>query len=87
MFLYLLNISLPFILIRLCLERPFCRPDICGSSLLWKFFPVGGVGQVAYQGFLIREACICVLVVDLDLFSLSAVNCPIVSFEVSMGFL
>ena len=35
---------------------------VCGSSLLWRFLPVGGVGQVACQGFLVREACIGVLV-------------------------
>ena len=32
--------------------------DVCGSSLLWRFLPVDGVGQVACQGFLVREACI-----------------------------
>ena len=31
---------------------------------------MSGVGLVAYQGFLVRAACICVLVVELDLFSL-----------------
>ena len=36
--------------------------EVCGSSLLWRFLPVGGVEQVACQGFLIREACISVLV-------------------------
>ena len=36
--------------------------EVCGSSLLWRFLPVGGVGHVAYQGFLVREACIGVLV-------------------------
>ena len=36
--------------------------EVCASSLLWSFLPVGGVGQVACQGFLVREACICVLV-------------------------
>ena len=35
---------------------------VCGSSLLWRFLPVGGVGGVACQGFLVREACVCVLV-------------------------
>ena len=35
---------------------------VCGSSLLWKFLPVGGVGRVACQGFLVREACVGVLV-------------------------
>ena len=36
--------------------------EVCGSSLLWKFLLVGGVGQVACQGFLVREACVSVLV-------------------------
>ena len=31
-------------------------------SLLWSFLPVGGVVSVACQGFLVREACVCVLV-------------------------
>ena len=31
-------------------------------SLLWSFLAVGGVGWVACQGFLIREACVGVLV-------------------------
>ena len=30
--------------------------------LLWNFLTVGGVGQVACQGFLVREACVGVLV-------------------------
>ena len=63
MFLYLLNIFHLFILFRLlCLGWPFCRLEVCGSSLLWRFLPVGGFGLVACQGFLVREACICVLV-------------------------
>ena len=35
---------------------------VCDSSLLWRFLPVGDVGQVACQGFLVREACVHVLV-------------------------
>ena len=35
---------------------------VCGSSLLRRFLPVGEVGQVACQGFLVREDCIGVLV-------------------------
>ena len=34
--------------------------EVCGSSLLWRLLPVGGVGQVACQGFLVREACVSV---------------------------
>ena len=36
--------------------------EVCGSSLLWRFLPVGGVGRVACQGLLVREACVGVLV-------------------------
>ena len=36
--------------------------EVCGSSLLWWFLPEGRVGQVACQGFLVREAYIGVLV-------------------------
>ena len=36
--------------------------EVFGSSLLWTFLPVGGVGLVAFQGFLVREACVGVLV-------------------------
>ena len=31
-------------------------------SLLWSFLTVGGVVQVACQGFLVRETCVGVLV-------------------------
>ena len=36
--------------------------EVCGSALFWRFLPVGGVGLVPCQGFLVREACISVLV-------------------------
>ena len=36
--------------------------EVCGSSLLWRFLTVGEVGRVACQGFLVREACVRVLV-------------------------
>ena len=36
--------------------------EVCVSSLLWRFLPVDGFGQVSCQVFLVREACICVLV-------------------------
>ena len=35
---------------------------VCGPSLLWRFLAVGGVVSVACQGFLVREACVGVLV-------------------------
>jgi len=36
--------------------------QIVEFSLLWSFLTVGGVGRVACQGFLVREACVGVLV-------------------------
>ena len=42
-------------------------------SLLWSFLTVGGVVQVACQGFLVREACVSVLV-DGAVFLLSGVQ-------------
>ena len=62
MFLYPLNISLPFHFVYMCLGCPFCRLDVCGSSLLWSLLPVGGVGLVACQDFLVGGACVSVLV-------------------------
>ena len=35
---------------------------VCGSSLLWSFLTVSGIVLVACQGFLVREACVGVLV-------------------------
>ena len=45
-----------------CLGWSFCILAVCGSSLLWRFLMVGGVGRVACQGFLVREVCVGVLV-------------------------
>ena len=36
--------------------------DVYGSSLLRRFFPVGSVGRVACQGFLVKEASVGVLI-------------------------
>ena len=36
--------------------------EVCASSLLWKFLPVDGVGRVACQVFLVREASVGILV-------------------------
>ena len=50
-----------------CLDCSVWGSVICilafgGSSLLWRFLTVCGVGWVACQGFLVREACVSVLV-------------------------
>ena len=58
-----LTVEKLFILfILLCSGWPFCILAVCGSSLLWRFLSVGGVGWLACQGFLVREACVGVLV-------------------------
>ena len=54
----------------MCLGCPFCRLEVHGSSLLWNLLPVGGVGLVACQGFLVTEAYVCDWWVELELFSL-----------------
>ena len=46
-----------------CLGCSFCRLKVYDSSLLCRLLPVGGVGLVACQGFLVREVCVPVLVV------------------------
>ena len=54
-------------------------------SLLWHFLTVCGFVQVACQGFLVREACVGVLVGGIS--SLwSAMKCPVMSYEMSMVF-
>ena len=46
---------------------------------------MGGVGRLACQGFLLREACISVLVRGTGFFSLwSAVECPVMSSEMGL---
>ena len=42
-------------------------------SLLWSFLTVGGFVQVACQGFLVKEACVSVLV-DGAVFLISGVQ-------------
>ena len=52
------------------LGQPFRILAVCGSSLLWRFLALGGVGCVSCQDFLVREACVGVWWVELDFFSL-----------------
>ena len=46
----------------LCLGWPFCILAVCGVLFIVELLTVGGVVWVAYQGFLVREACVGVLV-------------------------
>ena len=63
LFLYLLGISLPFPLVYIAVWGGLSVFwQFVEFSLLWSFLAVGGVGQVACQGFLVREACVGVLV-------------------------
>ena len=48
--------------ILLCLGWPFCILAVCGVLFIVKFPHCGGVVSVACQGFLVREACVGVLV-------------------------
>ena len=62
MFLYLLSISLPFHVVYIAV---FGVAFLYSDSLWFLFiveFPSCGIGRVACQGFLVREACVCVLV-------------------------
>ena len=62
MFLYLLGISLPFHLVYIAVFGvAFPYSGNFWSSLYCGFFTVGGVEQVACQGFLVMEACVGVL--------------------------
>ena len=55
------------------------------SSLLWSFLAVGGVVRVACQGFLVREACVGVLVGGAGFLFSREMKCPVMSYERSMG--
>ena len=59
--------------------------EVCGSSLLWLFLAVCGFVQVACQGFLVREACVGVLVGGAVFLLWSAMKCPVMSYEMSVG--
>ena len=87
MFPYLLSIPLPFHLVYIALfgvVSVFWQ--FVEFFLLCNFLAVGGVVQVACQGFLVREACIGVLVGGAGFFSLcTAMKCPVMSFKMSMG--
>ena len=63
MFLYLMGIPLSLHLVYFAVFGVACLYS--GSvefSVLWSFLTVGGVVQVACQCFLVREACVSVLV-------------------------
>ena len=55
------------------------------SSLLWSFLAVGGVVRVACQGFLVREACVGVLVGGAGFLFSREMKCPVMSYEMSVG--
>ena len=59
------------------------------SDDLWFLFivevsPSGWGWTLACQGFLVREACVGVLVGGAEVLLLSAMECPVVSFEMGL---
>ena len=63
LFLYLLGIPLSLHLVYIAVFGvAFLYFAFVEFSLLWSFLAVGGVVQVACQGFMVREACVGVLV-------------------------
>ena len=54
-------------------------------SLLWRFLAVCGFVQVACQGFLVREACVGVLVGGAGFLFSREMKCPVMSYEMSVG--
>ena len=60
---------------------------VCGFSLLWRLLPVGGVGRVLVKVSWLGKLASVFWLLELDLFSLSAMKCSVVSFEVSMGLM
>ena len=87
MFFYLLGISLPFHLVYIAVfgvAFPYS-----GSWFLFIVeVPYCGWGwTVACQGFLVREACVCSGGWSWISSLSSAMKCPVMSFEMSVGFL
>ena len=46
---------------------------------------MGGVVPMAYQGFLVREACVGVLVGGAGFLFSREMKCPVMSYEMSVG--
>ena len=63
----------------------FLYPGSLQFLLLWRFLPVGGVGRVASQGFVVREACVRVLVGGAGSLLSGVKKCSVVCFEVPVG--
>ena len=58
-----MSISLPFHLVCIAVfGMAFLYSGSLWFLFLWRFLAVDGVGRVACQGFLVREACVGVLV-------------------------
>ena len=71
LFLYLLGIFLPFHLDYIAVFGwPFCILAVGGSSLLWRFFAVCGVGWVLVKVFWLGKLVSVFWWVELDFFSL-----------------
>ena len=70
----------------LCLWWPFCRLEVCGSSLLGRLLLLSVVGCVVCYGFLVREACIHVLMGGAGSLLSDCNEVPSSEFWVACGF-
>ena len=59
--------------------------EVCGSSLLWRFLPVGGVDQFLVKVSWLGKLALVFWWVRWISSLWSSMKCPVVSFEVSMG--
>ena len=86
LFLYLLGIPLSLHLVYIAEFGLSVFWQFVEFSLLWSFLTLGGVVQVACQTFLVREACVGVLVGGAGFLLWSAMQCSVMSYEMSMVF-
>ena len=76
-----------FILIRFfCLGWPFCMLEICGSSLLWRLLPVGGLDEWLVKVSWLGKLASAFLWVELFLFSLECSEVSSSDFQGVYGF-
>ena len=77
----------------LCLGWPFCTLAVCGSSLLWRFLPVVGLGEWFVKVSWLGKLASVLWWVEMDFFSLecnevsSSEFCDVYAFGVALGSL
>ena len=68
-----------------CVGVAFLYPGSLWFLFIVEVGPGGGIGLMACQGFLVREAFVGVLVGGAGFPVWSAMKCPVVGFEMSVG--